>query len=132
VLWGAAIVAASGTSCLLVGSGALWLRGEPVVVHDADLVIEPGEPNLRRLRAVLESMATRPGSLPAMWRMASMDVATVATSYGKIDCLLERGRLDWRRLRESATVLAMADAGVLVAATADTWDLRRRFKERGE
>jgi hypothetical protein len=132
VLWGAAVVAASGVSCLLVGSGALWLRGEPVAVHDADLVIEPGEQNLLRLHAVLRRVATRPGSLPATWRMAALNVATVATSYGMMDCLLERGRLDWRRLRESASVIAMADVGVLVAGTADAWDLRRRFKGETE
>lgn len=115
-------------SCLLVGSGALWLRGEPIAVHDADLVIEPGEANLRRLRAVLGEVATRPRSLPATWRLPSLSVASVATSYGKIDCLLERGRLDWPRLRESAAVIAIADVGLLVAGTAQAWELRRRFK----
>lgn len=129
VLLGAAVVAASGVSCLLVGSGALWLRGEPLAVRDADLVIEPGERNLKRLHTVLAGLATRPRLVPPVWRMASLNVATVLTSYGKIDCLLERGRLDWRRLRESAAVIPVADVGLLVAGTADAWNLRRRFKE---
>lgn len=129
VLLSAAVAAASGVSCLLVGSGALWLRGEPIAVHDADLVIEPGEENLRRLHAVLTELATRPGLLPAAWRLSSLNTATVATSYGKIDCLLERGRLDWQRLYASAGMIPVAGVGVLVAGKADAWDLRRRFKE---
>lgn len=128
VLLGAAVVAASRVSCMLVGSGALWMRGEAIAVHDADLVIEPGEQNLGRLHAALASVATQPRLLPAAWRLSSLDIATVATSYGRIDCLLERGRLDWRRLRESATALPVAGVGVLVASQADAWYLRRRFK----
>jgi hypothetical protein len=129
VLLGAAVMAASGVSCLLVGSGALWLRGEPIAVRDADLVIEPGEPNLRRLRAALTELATRPGLVPAGWRLSALDIATVATSYGKIDCLLERGRLDWQRLRASAGMIPVAGVGVLVAGKTDARDLRRQFKE---
>jgi hypothetical protein len=30
---------------VVVGSAALWLRGEPVSVGDVDVVIEPGEAN---------------------------------------------------------------------------------------
>jgi hypothetical protein len=131
VLLSAAVVSASGVSCLLVGSGALRLRGEPITVHDADLVIEPGEPNLRRLRAVLTELAVRPRLLPAEWRLSALDMVTVPTSYGTIDCLLERGRLDWRRLRASAGMISVAGVGVLVAGKTDAWHLRRRFKECG-
>jgi hypothetical protein len=53
----------------------------------------------------------------------------VTTSYGRVDCLLERGRLGWGRLRQPAVSIPVADAGVLVAARADAWALRRQFKE---
>lgn len=36
-----------------------WLRGEQVGVGDADLVIEPGEANLRRLREAIVVLAIR-------------------------------------------------------------------------
>jgi hypothetical protein len=54
----AAVLAAEGVSSLLVGSAALWLRGEVIDVGDADVVIEPGE-------AIWAVFVTRlPGSQP--------------------------------------------------------------------
>src|SRR5579863_10698101 len=47
----AAVLAAQDVSFLMVGSAALWLHGEPVMPADADAVIAPEEPNLRRLHA---------------------------------------------------------------------------------
>jgi hypothetical protein len=44
-----------------------------------------------------------------------------------MDCMLERGRRDWDRLRQSARYVTVADAPVLVASAADAWALRRRF-----
>jgi hypothetical protein len=58
-----------------------------------------------------------------------LHLVSVSTSYGRVDCLLERGRLGWGRLRQSAVSIPVADAGVLVAARADAWALRRQFKE---
>jgi hypothetical protein len=46
------------------------------------------------------------------------------------DCLIGRGRQDWERLRHGAGFLPVADVAVLVASSADAWDLRRRYKER--
>ena len=43
VVLAAAVLAAEQVSGVLVGSAALWLRGEPVSVGDVDVVIEPGE-----------------------------------------------------------------------------------------
>jgi hypothetical protein len=60
--------------------------------------------------------------------MSAMDIATVPTSFGPIDLLLGRGRLDWQRLCGRAAVIPVADVGVLVAAAQDAWDLRHRFK----
>ncbi len=56
-------------------------------------------------------------------------MVAVMTSYGKVDCLLEPGRLGWERLRQHTTTIRVADSGVLVARQGDVWALRRRFKE---
>jgi hypothetical protein len=124
----AAVLAADGVSLLLVGSAALWLRGEQVPVGDLDVVIEPGERNLRRLHAAVADLALRPSAVPPPHRLAELAMVTATTSYGRIDCLLERGRQDWARLRGSADRVAVADVSILVASTTDTWALRRRFK----
>jgi hypothetical protein len=126
----AAILAAERVSCLLVGSAALWLHGEPIEVGDTDAVIEPGEQNARRLSEALADMALRPRAVPPGRDFGLLPLVSVTTSYGRVDCLLERGRLDWVRLRQSAVTIPVADAGVLVAARADAWALRRQFKEK--
>ena len=131
VVLAAAVLAAEQVSLILVGSAALWLRGEQVSVRDVDVVIEPGEANLRRLREALASLAVRPGEVPAVYRLRDLSVTTVMSSYGRVDCLLERGRRDWDRLRQGAEYVAVADAPVLVASAGDAWALRRWFKKSG-
>lgn len=127
----AAVLAAEELSFVLVGSAALWLRGEISTVGDADVVIDPREQNLGRLRGTLAGIAT--GPVPPLSGLANGSVISVTTIYGKVDCLLERGRLDWERLCRRAGRVPVADVGVLVASSADAWDLRRRFKQaRGE
>jgi hypothetical protein len=74
-------------------------------------------------------MALRPSEVQSDRDLAWLPLVTVITSYGKIDCLLERGRLDWRRLRHAAVTVPVAGAGVLTAAQADVWALRRQFKQ---
>jgi len=128
VVLAAGILAASDVSFLLVGSAALWLRGEPIPVGDVDAVIEPGEANLRRLHEALAGLTIRPGSLPGPGRLRELHITSAVTAYGKIDCLLERGRRDWDRLRRGAGYLAIADVPVLVASAHDAWALRHRFK----
>jgi hypothetical protein len=123
------VLAAEQVSFLLVGSAALWLRGEPVMVGDVDVAIEPGEPNLRRLHEALRRLAVRPDTIAPVHRLRELSVATAITSYGRMDCMLERGWRDWDRLRQSAGYFAVADAPVLVASAADAWALRRRFKK---
>src|SRR5215472_14075552 len=98
----AAVLAAEQVSFVLVGSAALWLRGEQVSVGDVDVVIEPVEANLRRLREALAGLAVGPQAVPAMHRLRELSVATVVSSYGRVDCLLERGRRDWEPLRQGA------------------------------
>jgi len=113
---------------VLVGSAALWLRGQIACVADADAVIEPGERNIHRLRGGLAGIAI--GPVPSADRFSGGSVVPVATAYGKVDCLMERGRRDWSRLRRGAGFLLVADVPVLAASSSDAWNLRRRFKER--
>ncbi len=127
VLAGAALVA-EGVSALLVGSAALRLRGEAMPVRDVDMVIEPGAPNLRRVRAALGSFGLRQTGVPPLKRLSELSVLNLATSYGHLDCLLERGREDWERLARNASVIHIFDVEVLVASAADAWELRRRYK----
>ena len=114
---------------MLVGSAALWLRAEQVSVGDADVVVEPGEASLRRLHEVMTVLAIRPQTVPAVHRLRDLSVATIVTCYGRVDCLLERGRADWDRLRQGAGHVAVADVLVLVASAQDARALRRRFKK---
>jgi len=129
VVLAAGVLAADQVSFLLVGSAALWLRGEPVTVGDVDVAIEPSEPNLRRLHEALMRLAVRPDTIAPVHRLRELSVATAITPYGRVDCLLERGRQDWDRLSQTAGYVAVADAPVLVASAADAWALRRRFKK---
>jgi hypothetical protein len=131
VVLAAAVLAAERVSFVLVGSAALWLHGEQVSVGDVDVVIEPAEANLHRLREALAGLAVRPQTVPAVHRLRELSVATVVSSYGRVDCLLERGRRDWEPLRQGAGFVAVADAPVLVASAGDAWALRRRFKKSG-
>ena len=125
----AVVLATTEVSFLLVGSAALWLRGESISVGDADAVIEPGDENMQRTRAALADLALQPQAVPQAARLAGLDIVTIMTSYGKIDCLLRRGRLEWDRLRRNSDVLPVAGAELVVAASSDAWSLRRHFKE---
>jgi hypothetical protein len=125
----AVVLATTEVSFLLVGSAALWLRGESISVGDADAVIEPGDENMQRTRAALADLALQPQAVPQAARLAGLDIVTIMTSYGKVDCLLRRGRLGWDRLRRNSDVLPVAGAELVVAASSDAWSLRRHFKE---
>jgi hypothetical protein len=85
VVFAAAILAAEGVNFILVGSAALWLRGQAVSVGDADVVIEPGEANLGRLRDCLQTLATHLSALPSPRRLAMRSIVPVQTSFGKFD-----------------------------------------------
>jgi hypothetical protein len=124
----AAVLAAERVSFVLVGSAALRLRGEDLPVADVDAVPEPEATNLARLHAALTTLAFRPWLVPRPRSLPVLDVASVATSYGRLDCLLERGRRDWDRLRRGAGAVRVSDTAVLVASAADAWALRRAFK----
>jgi hypothetical protein len=127
VVLAAGVLAAEQVSFLLVGSAALWLRGEPIAVGDVDVVIEPHEPNLTQLREALLRLAIRPQEIPPVHRLRELSVTTAITPYGRVDCMLERGRRDWDRLRQSAGYVVVADVPMLVASAVDAWALRRQF-----
>jgi hypothetical protein len=129
VVLAAAVLAAEQVSGVLVGSAALWLRGEQLSVGDVDMVIEPGEENLGRLHNALVGLAIRPDAVPAVHRLHEISVATVFSSYGRVDCMLERGRRDWEWLRAGAGHVPVADVQVLVASAPDAWALRARFRK---
>lgn len=124
----AGVLAAQDVSFLLVGSAALWLRGEPIDVGDVDAVIEPGEANLRRLHAALTALTIRPAAIASVSRLREVSITSAVTPYGKVDCFLDRGRRDWDRLRLGAGYLPVADVPVLVASAPDAWALRHRFR----
>jgi hypothetical protein len=128
VVFAAAILAAERVSFILVGSAALWLRGEAVSVGDTDVVVEAGEANLHRLHEALQTLATQPYVLPSPQRLAMRSIVPVPTSFGKLDLLLEGGRQDWDWLRRDADLIDVTDVSVLVASAADCWALRRRYK----
>jgi hypothetical protein len=130
VVLSAAILAAERVSFILVGSAALWLRGEEVTVGDTDVVIGPGEANLQRLHDCLKTLATNPSALPSPRRLTMQSIVPVQTSFGKLDLLLERGRQDWDGLRPGADLIDVTDVGVLVASAADCHALRRLYKRR--
>jgi hypothetical protein len=129
VLLAAAQLAADDVSFILVGSAALWLRGWRLPVGDVDLVIEPDDCNLAILRVALSGLAIRPRQVPSPIKLTVLHVLPVMTSFGKLDCMLERGRLDWHRLRRSASPMLVTDVTVEVAGAADALALRRRFRE---
>ena len=124
----AAVLVAEQVSFVLVGSAALRLQGETIRVSDVDVVPDPSEANLARLHAALTTLATRRRVVPPPRCLAALDMVSVPTIYGKLDCLLARGRQNWASLRQNAGPIMVADAEVLVASAADAWALRRAFK----
>jgi hypothetical protein len=124
----AAVLVAEGVSFVLVGSAALYLHGEQIPVADIDAVPDPDERNIAALREALGVLAVH-DEVPSLLSLATADVVSTRTGYGTLDCLLTRGREDWRRLRESAQRFEVAGMGVMVACAADARALRHRFKE---
>ncbi|MGN6677258.1 MAG: hypothetical protein ACTHKL_05685 [Streptosporangiaceae bacterium] len=125
----AAVLAADGVSYVLVGSAGLYLRGYRGPVGDIDAVPAPDLANLERLRDVLADLAVG-GRCPQVRSLATADLVQVRTSYGKVDCLLARGRQDWARLAAGAEAFDVCDVQVLTASVGDLRALRSRYKGR--
>jgi hypothetical protein len=69
------------------------------------------------------------GGVPPLRALAMADFASVRTSYGKLDCLMERARRDWDRLCAGARPFCVSGVQVLVAGADDIRSLRMRFKD---
>lgn len=121
----AAVLVAAGVSLVVVGSAALMEHGDLCCAADLDVVPDPHDANLIRLREELERLAV-PGT--RVGPLESLEVATVLTSFGSIDVLVERGRLEFAALRGNAELADVHGVGVAVASRDDAWRLRRRYK----
>jgi hypothetical protein len=124
----AAVLAAEEVHFVLVGSAGLHLHGERIRVRDIDAVPAPGRENLGRLHSVLADLSVD-GRVPAVRSLATAHVVSVRTGFGRLDCLLERGRRDWDRLRAGARPFDVSGARVLAAGADDIRLLRARFKD---
>jgi hypothetical protein len=89
----------------------------------------PNPARTARSRGRSYAAGTLSAAVPPARHFSWLPLITVTTSFGGVDCLLERGRFDWERLRQGAETIAVADAGVLVAGRADAWALRRQFRQ---
>ena len=124
----AAVLAAEEVSFVLVGSAGLHLHGERIRVRDIDAVPSPGRNNLGKLHSVVADLSVD-GRVPAPRSFAAADLVSVRTGYGTLDCLMERGRLDWDRLRAGARPFDLCGVRVLVASADDIRLLRARYKD---
>lgn len=123
----AAVLAADGVSYVLIGSAGLYLRGHRGPVGGIDAVPAPDQANLERLHDVLTDLAVGSRCPPARL-LATTDLVPVRTSYGKVDCLLARGRREWARLAEGAETFDVCGVPVLTASVGDLRRLRSRHK----
>jgi hypothetical protein len=126
----AAVLAAEDVSFVLVGSAALYLHGQPIPVADIDAVLAPDASNLTRLYAALAAMVPG-GRVPSVRSLGTADVVSVGTSYGRLDCLLGRGRRDWDKLRVGARLVNVSGTGVMIASAVAVTALRREHKGTG-
>jgi hypothetical protein len=124
----AAVLAAEEVSFVLVGSAGLYLHGERIRVRDVDAVLCPDRVNLERLHMVLADLVIG-GPAPPLRSLATADLVSVHTSYGKLDCLLERGRRDWDMLRGGVRPFSVRGVPVTVADAGEIRSLRARFKD---
>lgn len=98
-----------------------------VQVSDADIVVEPGPVNLLRLRRLLNALSLQENA--GSQTLTRRSIVSVSTSFGRLDCMLERGRQEWARLRENASYVEVAGVPVLVASLADAEALRATYKQ---
>jgi hypothetical protein len=124
----AAVLAAEDLSFVLVGSAGLYLHGQRIRVRDIDAVPAPDRASLERLQIVLRDLVVG-GPPPPLRSLATADLISVRTTYGRLDCLLERGRQDWGCLRAGARSFTVSGVPVLVAEAGEIRSMRARFKD---
>jgi len=115
---------------VVVGSAALWLHEEPLAVHDLDIVLAPQHENFLVAVSALAVLGTSPADLPPLPMLQSAQLLSVATGYGGVDLMLERGRRSYADLAGGATIVDVYGAKVRIASREDAWALRARFKQR--
>lgn len=113
---------------MVVGSTALVLRGHHLTVRDLDLVPAPNPDSLAALRTALQPLVVR-GGVPSVGQLERASVVSLATSFGPVDLLLERGRVDHPALHAASSLIEVAGVAVPVASAAAALALRRRFEE---
>jgi hypothetical protein len=121
----AAMLVAAGVQLIVVGSAALVVYGDLDHANDLDIVPKCTASNLAQLRAELRHLAYH---VPTIQSLARADVATIQTSFGSIDLLLERGRREFDALAGRARAVDVHGVSVALSSRADAWRLRHRFK----
>jgi hypothetical protein len=125
----AAVLVAEGVELIVVGTTALTMHGQPVEVHDLDVVVEPSPPNLAGLPRALAALGAMRSDIPPPWALVESDVMTVTTAYGRVDLMLAQGRRRFHDLARRALTVDVCGVNVPVASRDDAWALRRQFKE---
>jgi hypothetical protein len=123
----AAVLAAEGVSYVLLGSAGMYLRGFRGAIGDIDAVPAPDRVNLERLHDVLADLAIGK-ECPPVKVLVRADLVQLHTSYGRLDCLLAKGRRDWATLVARAQAFDVFGVPVLTATTADLRAPRSRHK----
>lgn len=119
----AAVLVAGEVDLVVVGSAALMVYGELIDARDLDIVPSCQPPNLARLHAELTRIAAQ-----GVGPLAGRDIATVITTFGPVDVMLERGTLEFETLRARASTVDVYGVAVPIASRSDAWRLRHRFK----
>lgn len=96
-------------------------------VGDVDIVPDPDPENLDRALTTFAAISVRPMSIPPSTALACLDVVSVPTVYGKVDCLLERARIEYHSLLARSDPILVTDVPVAVAGIDDGWRLRHEF-----
>jgi hypothetical protein len=125
----AAVLAAEGVRYVLVGSAGLYLRGcHSGPPGDIDAVPAPDTANLLRLHEVLADLALG-GRCPPAPRLTTADLVQVQTGFGRLDCLLARGRQDYAKLHANAEAFEVYGVPVLTAPASELRAFRARYKD---
>ena len=120
------MLVAHDVELVVVGGCALVLLGLEVDCGDLDIVPEPSTATLARLGRALDAIgATR----PADRAIAARPLTSVTSPFGRIDLLVARAHEEYSALAQGASMCAVEDVPVPVAAVADVLRLRARFRE---
>jgi hypothetical protein len=120
----AALLVAFGVELVVIGGCALVLRDATDHCSDLDIVPEPSETNLARLRTTLRDLGASPLSMQTVGERA---VASVTSPYGRIDVMVSTARREYESLLAGSGEVHVAGVPVPVAAVVDALRLRIEF-----